>query len=159
MLATPLKIRTFFLAQIVSYLLLSIVQASVIMAAGIILFNGHIYGNWLWLFLLVIIGNIIFLNIGFIVGGIVRNVAAAAGLGNAVAVPMMFFSGVFFPTENLPRILEVSVRYLPLTPMLTAMRGVALEAKNFWAYPTELALLGAWIVLTAVIAVRVFKFE
>jgi ABC-2 type transport system permease protein len=73
-------------------------------------------------------------------------------------MPMMFFSGVFFPTDSLPTVLAVAVRYLPLTPMLDAMRGVVLEGNPVWDYPMKLAILGAWIVGTSIVAVKTFRF-
>ncbi|MBI4233947.1 MAG: ABC transporter permease [Chloroflexi bacterium] len=157
-LTIPLKVRTFFLAQIGAYLILSVVQAAVILAAGMVLFGGKMYGNYLWFFLLVVSGNIVFLNLGFIVGAYAKNVNSASGLGNLVALPMMFLSGVFFPKEGLPPVLATVVEYLPLSPLLDAMRGVALEAKPIWGYPWELAILGGWIVVTSVVAVRSFRF-
>ncbi len=156
---TPLRVRTFFAAQILAYLLLSLVQSAIILAAGVLLFGGHIYGNILWVFVLVILANIIFLSLGFVVGALARTVEAANGLANSITMPMMFFSGVFFPTESLPGILSKIVQYLPLTPLLDALRGVALEGKPFWAYPWELGILGIWIVLTSVVALRVFRFS
>ncbi|MBI4299511.1 MAG: ABC transporter permease [Chloroflexi bacterium] len=157
-LATPLRVRNFFAAQILSYLVISLAQAAIIMAAGMTFFGAKVYGNYLYLVLLVLLGNVIFLNLGFIVGSIAKNVNAANGLGNAVSMPMMFLSGVFFPKEGLPRILAIIVQYLPLSPMLDAIRGVALESKSLLDYPTELGILAAWIVVTSVIAVRVFRF-
>ncbi|MBI4282694.1 MAG: ABC transporter permease [Chloroflexi bacterium] len=67
-LATPLKVRTFFASQIIAHLVLSVLQAVVILAAGVLIFGGHIYGNFLWLLVLVVIANVVFLNLGFIVG-------------------------------------------------------------------------------------------
>ncbi|MBI4312585.1 MAG: ABC transporter permease [Chloroflexi bacterium] len=159
MLATPLKVRTFFASQIIAFLVLSLIQAVIIMAAGILVFNGHVYGNFLYLLMLVIIANVVFLNIGFIVGAVAKNVRAADGMANAISMPMMFFSGTFFPKESLPGFLAKVVEYLPLAPLLDAMRGVALEARPFWDYPGELAILGAWIVLSSVVATRVFRFS
>ena len=121
--------------------------------------NGHIYGNVLWVFVLVLFANIIFLNIGFIIGAMAKRVEAANGFASAIAIPMMFLSGVFFPTENLPSILSQIVRYLPLTPLLEALRGVAIETEPLWAYPWELGILGIWIIVTSVVAIRVFKFN
>ena len=43
--------------------------------------------------------------------------------------------------------------------MLDALRGVALEAETLWNFPYEIRLLGAWIAVSAVVAVRVFRFE
>ncbi|MFC1984452.1 ABC transporter permease [Chloroflexota bacterium] len=159
LLTTPLRVRSFFAAQIIAHLLLSLIQAAIILAAGVFLFNGNIYGNILWVFVLVLFSNIIFLNIGFIVGALAKRVEAANGLGPAIAIPMMFLSGVFFPTENLPSVLSQIVQYLPLTPLLEALRGVAIEAEPLWAYPWELCILGIWIVVTSVVAIRVFKFS
>ncbi|MBI2170756.1 MAG: ABC transporter permease [Chloroflexi bacterium] len=159
MLATPLRVRTFFAAQIMAFLLLSVVQAVIIMAAGMLLFNGHFYGNFLYMMALVVVANVVFLNLGFIVGAVAKNVRAADGMANAISIPMMFFSGTFFPNENLPKIIATAVEYLPLSPLLDAMRGVALDARPFWEYPGELAILGAWIVVSSVAAVRVFRFS
>ncbi|MBI4297568.1 MAG: ABC transporter permease [Chloroflexi bacterium] len=158
-LATPLPVRTFFAAHVLAQLFLSLAQAAIILAAGILLFGGTVVGNYLYIALLVLLGNLAFLNLGFLVGAIAKTVNAANGLGNAVTVPMMFFSGVFFPTEELPKVLAVAVRYLPLSPMLKALRGVALEARPFWDFPQELAILGAWIVVTSFLAARFFHFD
>ncbi len=158
-LATPLKVRTFFAAQIIAYLLLAVVQSLIILAAGILIFGGHIYGNLLWVLVLVVVANIVFLNLGFIVGGIANSVRAVDGLANAITMPMMFLSGTFFSRDTLPAVMADVVAYLPLSPLLDAMRGVALEARPFWDFPGELAILGGWIAVTSVVAIRMFRFS
>ena len=158
-LATPLRVRTFFAAMVIAYLVVSVVQTAIIFAAGVILFDAHVFGNYLEIGLLIVLGNLIFLSIGFIVGALAKNVQAASGLGNAVALPMMFLSGAFFPTEDLPDILSTIVGYLPLTPLLDALRGVALDAKSFWEFPQEMTLLAVWVVASSLVAVRVFRFR
>ncbi len=157
--ATPLPARTFFLAQVGAYLVISLVQAVAILAVGILIFGANVYGNLLWVGPLIILANLTFLNMGFIVGAFSKTVEAASGMGNAVAMPMMFFSGVFFPTDSLPAIMRSVVQYLPLTPLVDALRGVMLDAKPAWEFPNELALLAGWVVVTSVFAVRTFKFE
>ena len=158
LLVTPLPVRTFFAAQITAYLVLSLVQAGVILAAGVLVFKAHVYGSILWMFLLVAVANIVFLNLGFLVGAFSQTVAAASGLGNAVTLPMMFFSGTFFPTESLPAAMGQVVRFLPLTPLLEMMRGVMLDAQPLWHYPGQLALLLGWIAVSSLLAVRTFRF-
>ncbi len=156
--ATPLRVRTFFGGLILAHLMLALVQTALILAAGILILDGDILGNYAYIGILVVMGNTVFLSIGFIVGSIAKNAAAASGLGNAVAMPMMFLSGVFFPTDDLPGFLPTVVSYLPLAPMLEAMRGVALDAEPLWAFPTELAILGGWVILAAAVAIKSFKF-
>ena len=42
--------------------------------------------------------------------------------------------------------------------MVDSLRGVVLESQSLLEFPGELALLGAWIVVTTGVALRVFKF-
>lgn len=158
-LATPLRVRTFFSTMILAHLLVSLIQAGIILGAGVLLLGGHVHGNLFYLAILVIMGNLIFLSIGFAVGAYSTTVSAAAGLGNVVTLPMMFLSGTFFPLEDLPRGLSKVVEFLPLAPMLETMRGVSLDAKPIWDFGPELGLMAAWIAIMAVLAVRVFKFR
>ena len=159
LLATPLRVRVFFAARVLSALALSVLQAAIILAAGWILFGVAVEGNLLHIALLVVLGNIVFLNIGFVVGAFSKTVAAASGLGNAVGLPLMFMSGVFFPIENLPTILRLIVEYLPLAPILEIVRGIILHSNAFWEFPLQLAIVCGWIVLSAVAAIRTFRFR
>ncbi len=159
LLATPMKVRVFFAARVLSALLLSVLQAAIILAAGWILFGVAVEGNLLHIALLVVLGNLVFLSLGFVVGAFSKTVAAASGLGNAVGLPLMFMSGVFFPIENLPTVLRLIVEYLPLAPILEIVRGIVLYSDAFWEYPLQLAIIGGWIALSAVAAIRTFRFR
>ena len=159
LLATPLKVRVFFAAQVLSALLLSVLQAAIILAVGWLFFGVAVEGNLFHFALLVVLGNIVFLNIGFVVGAFSKTVAAASGLGNAVALPLMFMSGVFFPIENLPPILRAIIENLPLAPILEIARGIVLHSNAFWDFPLQLAIVCGWIVLSAVAAIKTFRFR
>ena len=157
-LVTPLRVRNYFASEILAHLLLSLVQASVVIGVGVFLFGASIYGNVLWLFIIVAFANTIFLNIGFIISGWTNSPRAASGMGNAIAIPMLFFSGTFFPTSSLPAFLPDLVRVLPLTPMLGAMRGVAIDGLALWQVWQELAMLAGWLVVSSVVAIKLFRF-
>ena len=159
MQATPLNVRTFFAAQVVAYLIVALAQGTLILVLGSSIFDVEIVGNVLFILILVLVGNIVFLNLGFIVGSTSKSVQAASGLGNAILLPMMFFSGVFFPTDNLPQVIQNVVTYLPLAPIVDAVRGVTIEARDLWDYPAELLIIALWIVGTSVLATRLFRFR
>ena len=158
--STPLKVRVFVTSQVLASLLLSIVQAAIILAVGMAIFRVPIpLSQAPQLCLLVLMGNLVFLNLGFIIGAFSKTVAAASGLGNAVSLPLMFLSGVFFPTDSLPAVLLFVIEYLPLAPLLEMFRSVALDSGVFWDYPTQLAIVAGWIVLSAAVAMRTFRFR
>ena len=157
-LATPLRPVKFLSAQVLARLLLALVQAGLILAVGVFLFGANVYGNVLWLFVLATLANLIFLNIGFAVAGRASNPDAAQGIGNAVALPMMFLSGVFFPTDTLPQVMQTVVKFLPLTPLIEAMRKVALEGLSITATGPQILQLGIWVVISFVLAAATFRF-
>ncbi|MGH2653038.1 MAG: ABC transporter permease [Actinomycetota bacterium] len=157
-LATPLRPLKFLSAQVLARLLLALVQAALILAVGVFLFGANVYGNVAWLFVLATLANLIFLNIGFAVAGRASNPDAAQGIGNAVALPMMFLSGVFFPTDTLPQVMQTVVKFLPLTPLIEAMRKVSLEGLSITATGPQLLQLGIWVVVSFLVASRMFRF-
>ena len=159
LLVTPLPIWKFFAGEITAHLLLALVQAGIILAVGVFVFGGHIEGNVGWILVITVLGSIVFLNIGFILSAWARSPAAASGMGNAVALPMMFFAGTFFSTAALPWVLPHVAQALPLTPMLEALREVANDDAPLWDTWPHLAALGGWIVATAIAATRVFRFS
>ena len=157
-LATPLRPSRFVGAQVVSHLLLAVVQAVIILAVGILIFGGKVNGSIVALVALVTMANIIFLNIGFAVGGRAKTSEAAAGVANVVALPMMFLSGVFFPTETMPAVVQFIVALLPLTPLIEAMRNIAIDGASLMDCGPQLLALAVWVVVSFVLARANFSF-
>ena len=157
-LFTPLRVSSYFASEIVAHLLLAVAQAAVVLGAGVLVFGADIRGNILWLFIIVAFSSTIFLNIGFLISGWANSPRAASGMGNAVAIPMLFFSGAFFPTSSLPAFLPDLVQVLPLTPMLDALRGVAIDGQQLWEVWRELAMLAGWLVVSSAAAIKLFRF-
>lgn len=158
-LATPLSPRTFLGAVVIAHLALAVVQSTLVLLWGVTLFGGSVRGNPLWIYVFVVLGNLTFLNIGFMVAARAESAEAASGLGNAVAMPMMFFSGVFFPTAGLPWILPALTAILPLHPMVDAIRAIAIDGTSITAHWSELGQLAGWAVVTFLIASRMFRFQ
>ena len=159
LLVTPLPIWKYFAGEILAHLVLAAVQVAIILSVGVFVFGASIHGNVGWIFLIALLGTVVFLNIGFILSAWARSPAAASGMGNAVALPMMFFAGTFFSTATLPWVLPHAARVLPLTPMLEAMRDVAIDSVPLWETWPQLGALGLWVAVTALIASRVFRFS
>jgi len=52
---------------------------------------------------------------GRILSGFIKDVEAASAIGNAIAFPMMFLSGTYFPLEIMPLYIQTISKALPLT--------------------------------------------
>jgi len=157
--ATPLPPRLFLIGQVLAYLVLVFVQATLILLVATTFFGASIHGSLVNLYLLTLAGTLIFLNIGFIIAGVSRTPSAAGGLSQVIGMPMMFLSGSFFPTTGLPGFIKSIVAFLPLTPLLKAMRAVALNDAPLTSLGPELLYVGLWIVVTFFIATQVFSFR
>ena len=159
LLVTPLPIWKYFASEIIAHLALALVQAIIILGVGILVFGARLSGDWIGLILVILLGSAVFLNIGFLMSAWANSPSAASGMGNAIALPMVFFAGTFFSTASLPWILPYIAEALPLTPMLSAMREISLENASIIEVWPQILTLSGWIVVTGLAAVKFFRFN
>ena len=157
--ATPIRPHNFLIGQVFTRLLVSIVQVAVLLGVSVLIFDVKVEGNLGYLFVLAVLGGALFIAIGFVVSGFAKNEEVGAPLANIIALPMMFLSGVFFPTDTLPGFLEDIVQYLPLTFLADGMREVAIQGASLTEIPWELLGLVVWLVIAFIAATRVFRWE
>lgn len=157
--ATPLKIKNFLIAEVLSYLIIAIIQITLIILVARLLYGVQVYGNYFYIYLLCFMGTIIFLNLGFSVAGWAKSVNAAESMSNVIAMPMMFLSGVFFPGEALPAWAYAVTKYLPLSPLIEALRKVSIDGANLVAIADKLWIILAWVVVSFFIAWKSFRFD
>lgn len=157
--ATPLPVWKFLLSQIIAHLLLSVVQIIIMIILAKYLLNANIYGSIPLMFALAFAGNFVFLSLGFIAAAFSNTARAAEGLAQVFTTPMMFLSGVFFERDGLPGVVKIVADFLPLSPLLDAMRKVSLYNQGLADMQNELLILAIWTAVAVVIAARVFKFR
>lgn len=159
LLATPLRPHQFVTANVVTRLVVALIQTTILIAMGVFLFHSHVYGAW-WLVLLIsILGGVMFLGLGFTISGIAKTVDAVPAIANLVVFPMLFLSGVFFPTSMMPEWLQNVTQYLPLTYFAHALRDVMADGVGIGAVGSDLLWMGAWSVVLVILAMVTFRFE
>jgi hypothetical protein len=57
---------------------------------GVVIFGGHVYGNYFVLISIALLGGILFQLIGFVIASLTKTVDAAQGMTQAIVLPMMF---------------------------------------------------------------------
>jgi ABC-2 type transport system permease protein len=156
---TPLKTSHFLIAQIGGFLVISILQVAIIMLFSILVFKVNILGSYLLIFLLCLFGCGLFLSVGFIIAGLVKSTRAVEAITMVVTMPMLFLSGTFFPKEVMPKLMASMVDYLPLTPLIDALRKVSLEEAGIFDLGRQLLFLGIWFLVLLVLAAKTFRFK
>ncbi len=159
MRATPLRASQLILATALEYLLIGLLTVVVMFTVATLLFDFNMRGNYLTLVIFSLLGIFSLFGFGMSIGGWAKNENQSAPLSNLVAFPMMFLTGVFFPTYLMPEWLQAISRFLPLTPIIDGIRMIITENASLFALGPQLAIIGAWTVLIYAVAFKVFRWE
>lgn len=159
LLATPLRPREFVLAEVGTWTILAMGQVALLLVVGVFWFGMEMGGEVAWVFLLVGAGVLIFLCLGFIIGSTAKSAESAGLLGSIITFPLLFISGVFGPTDALPVVLGTVGRYLPLAPVIDAVRTVTLDGASPFSQPGTMLVIGGWMLVMAAVAAKTFKFS
>ena len=157
--AAPVHPGHFLAGQIVSRLVVSIVQTLILLGVGVLMLGVDIRGSLVTLIVLALIGGGLFISVGYAVSGFARSEESAAPIANLIALPMMFMSGVFFSRDSLPSVLAQITEYFPLTYLADSMRQVTTEGSGLLDVSGDLLGLAVWTVACFFLAVRVFRWE
>lgn len=132
LLATPVHPASFIFAQVSTRLLVSILQTLILIGLAVLAFDVHLAGNLGAIILLALLGGAVFVSMGFAVSGWAGSEDVAAPVANAIALPMMFLSGVFFPRDAMPEPLRAVADFLPLGYLADALRNVTIDGQTLW---------------------------
>ncbi len=157
--SAPIKAYHLIVATGLNYVSLGIFSVAAMMIVAMMVFDFNMQGDWLSFITVVILGIICMFGLGFAVAGWAKDEKQAAPLSNVVAFPMMFLSGVFFPTFLMPDWLQTVSRWLPLSPIAESLRLILMEGKVLTGIGMELAAIAGWTILFYAIAFKVFRWR
>lgn len=156
---SPLPLRRFIGSELVSALIMTLIQAAILLLIGWSVFKIHINGNWFYIAFVIILGAACFLAGGFLVASLCRTQKTAEMATNAITFPMMFLSGVFFPLAILPAFLAFIAKCLPLYYLGDALRKVMIQGKSLINVSGDLAVIAAVGLVCFAAAVKLFRWE
>jgi ABC-2 type transport system permease protein len=159
LVATPMRKTDFLLAQFLSRLIWLLIEVTVLVVFGWLVFGVRVNGSILLLAILCIIGGFSFSGIGLLTASRARTIEAVSGLMNFIMMPMWLCSGVFFSYERFPDSVKPIIRLLPLTLLNDALRAVINDAAGLTQIAGKLALLAAWGLVTFMIGLKVFRWQ
>ncbi len=157
LIVTPMKSWELMLGKIIPYVFVGLVQASVALLVGILVFDLPIRGNLVELFLYTLLFIVASLSLGILISNFSRTQMQAMQLSFFIFLPSVLLSGFMFPREAMPEVFFQLGRLLPLTFYLQIMRGIVLKGVGIAAlWPQVLALI---LYTSLVLSVSVVKFR
>jgi ABC-type multidrug transport system permease subunit len=155
---TPLPRSVYLAAQLTVRLIVVIASAITLMLVGALVFSVHNQGSYLSLLSLLMLGAACFISLGYLLGSFARNVEAYNGIANLVFLPLMLLSGVYFTLDAAPIWLQKGAEFLPLAPLLKALRAVFNDGAGLASQGHGLAIIAGWTVLLFVLATKRFRW-
>lgn len=156
---TTLRVWQYFVGNVLSNAFVGILSVATMFIAALTIFDLSMRGNYLNLIVVVVLGVIMLFGIGLAIGGWARTENQAAPLAQIATLPMMFLSGVFFPTFLMPELLQNITKFIPLTPIIEALRLVVTENASLLDLGPQLAIIAGWTVIIYVVAFKFFRWE
>lgn len=158
LLVSPVKPLFIVLAKAVPYFVLSFVNLTTILLLSVFVLHVPIMGS---LFLLVIISLLfifVSLALGLLISSITETqVAAMLASGLVLMMPTMLLSGMIFPVENMPLVLQFISDLIPARWYIQAVRKVMIEGVSLVFVLKEIGVL--LLMATVLISISIKKFK
>ena len=157
--ATPLRRWQLVGSNVIMRLLIGVAQTLIIVAVGASMFGVQIAGNLLLVGLLVVLGTLAFVALGYVIASFAATEDAANGMTSVVQFPLMFLSGTFFPIDAMPDFLRAVARLMPLTYLSDALRQTMVGGTAFAPLWVCFAVLAAFLAVCFAISARFFRWQ
>jgi len=131
MVATPMRKHNLLISMMFVRILMNAVDAVIIILAAWLIFGVEIQGNIGALTLLFFAGNLAFTGIAVLISTRTDKTEVGNGWINAVQMPMLILSGVFFSYRNFPEWSIGVIKMLPLTALTDGFRSIFNEGGGF----------------------------
>jgi ABC-2 type transport system permease protein len=135
------------------------IQIAIIAVAGRVFFGTGWPRDYLELFVFVSAGVICFASLGVAFSHAIPNFDSAPAYVNAVFLPVIFVSGVFYDAANAPGFLKGIAEALPLKHLIDGLSGAMVKGTSISTNISALGVIAVWAALGIALAVRGFSWE
>jgi len=137
----------------------TLLQIVIVVAAGKLFFGIDGLRDVPELLVFVVLGVVCFASLGVAFSHVIPNFDSAPAYVNAVFLPVIFISGVFFDSKNAPKFLRDIAEVLPLKHLIDGLTGAMVNGRGLAHHGTALAVLAVWAAFGIFFAVRGFSWE
>ena len=158
LIVSPIKPRTIIFGKLVPYFILSCILLAIMLTMSYTVLGLPFSANFLNVVLITVVYIILALSIGLLVSTLVDTQVSAL-LVSAVLfmLPVILLSGMIFPIDNMPRVLQWFSCIIPARWYIEAMRKLMVQNLALSYVWSELIILAGMTV--GVLGVAVKKFN
>ena len=160
LLASPIRPLFIIVAKAIPYLALSAVNLTTILLLSVFLLQVPVSGSIFWLIVISLIFISVSLSLGLLISSIVRTqIAAILVSGIGLMMPTIVISGMIFPVENMPELLQWISSIVPVRWYIDAVKKLMIEGLEIKFALKELNILLVMAVILLTVSLKKFKYR
>jgi ABC-2 type transport system permease protein len=156
--ATPLRAHTILTAHVVVKLLFSAVTLAAMVLAGRRYYPVDTDVPLASFTVAMLFCTTSVVSLGFLIASLVPTARFAQPIATLIIYPMLGLSGLFVPVESLPPMLQAAARTLPLTYVVSLLRGIW-HGEGWSAHVGDVAVLSSMFLVVTAVSTKVFRWE
>jgi ABC-2 type transport system permease protein len=160
LLVSPLNPVQIIAGKVTPYILLSFINAMVILLLGYFVFELPVRGSLILLFAETILFITLALSLGIMISTISNSQVVAMFISAfGLLLPTMLLSGFIFPIENMPRVLQWLCHIMPPTYFITIIKNVMIKGTGLAEVWKETLILSGMLVFFLSVSAARFKIR
>ena len=157
LITTPVRTIELMIGKILPYIVIGLLQVTLILAIGAWLFDVPIQGSLVDLYIASAAYVAATLGIGLLISTIAKVQFQAFQLTFFVMMPSILLSGFMFPFDGMPRAAQIIAQVLPLTHFIVLVRGIVLKGADLAELAVPLRNLGIVFLVALTLAIARFR--
>ena len=158
LLVSPVKPLMIIVAKVIPYLVLAFVILTTILLMGRFVLDVPLAGSIVWIYLVSTIYILLALSLGLLISNIANSQLMALLLSAMVLlVPIVMLSGMMFPIESMPRVLQYVSAIVPPRYYIEAMRKLMIMGVGITEIAREVIILSAMTLFLLGVSLKKFK--
>lgn len=160
LLVSPMKPFLIILSKIVPYFTISVINYITILILSVYVLKVPIAGSLILLSGLSLLFIMVSLLLGILISSLVeKQIVALLISGMLLMMPAVFLSGLMFPIESMPEVLQWLSHILPVKWFIIAVRNVMIKGLGFSSIIKEIAILTGMAAVILAVSIKKFKFR
>ena len=160
LLVSPLKPIYIILAKAIPYLLISLINIATILLLSYFLLEVPIRGSLVLLIAISVLYALVSLCLGLLISTIADTQQSAMLISGVVLMlPVILLSGMMFPIENMPEILQLISHIVPAKWYIIAVRDVMIKGLSVESILPEIGILSAMAIGLILLSVKRFNIR
>ncbi len=158
LLVSPVKPLMIIISKAIPYLVLSFVILIIILLMATFVLDVPVAGSIVWILLVSLIYILLALSLGLLISNIAKTQLVALLMSAMVLLmPIVMLSGMMFPIESMPKILQYVSAVIPPKYYIQAMRKLMIMGVGITDVLTEVGILSAMTL--ALLGIALAKFN